>query len=108
MTTAARCDAPDLTGAVGEPEVAVRTGRDRKGLADVVWSAQIANSVIVPSGVIRPIWPAFHSVNQRLPSGPAAIPEGWLFFVGVANSVISPAVVMRPILSLFCSVNQSA
>ncbi len=42
-----------------------------------------------PPGVIRPILPAASSVNQRLPSGPAAMPTGWLPAVGTVNSVIT-------------------
>ena len=47
---------------------------------------------------MRPICPAAYSVNQRLPSGPAAM--SLRLRVGVmpaVNSVIAPAVVMRPI-----------
>ena len=47
------------------------------------------NSVIEPAGVIRPILPEANSVNQTLPSGPAAIPTGWLAAVGTANSAIT-------------------
>ena len=46
------------------------------------------------------------SVNQRLPPGPAAMPNGPLFAVGVAYSVMAPAVVTRPILPTLSSVNQ--
>ena len=48
--------------------------------------------------VMRPIWLPLDSVNQRLPSGPAAIPKGSPLAVGIANSVMTPAVVIRPIL----------
>jgi hypothetical protein len=42
----------------------------------------IANSVMSPVGVIRPIRPGFSiSVNHRLPSRPAAIRLGLLFGV---------------------------
>ena len=55
--------------------------------------------MICPAGVMRPISVARLSANQRLPSGPAVIPEGsgrsWLR----GNSVICPAGVMRPILA---------
>src|SRR5579871_678828 len=37
-----------------------------------------ANSVIVPVGVMRAMRLVTHSVNQRLPSGPNAMPRGWL------------------------------
>ena len=63
---------------------------------------------ITPAVVIRPIW-LVASVNQRFPSGPAAIAPGpWaLVVVWGANSLITPVVVMRPIL-LPDSVNQRA
>src|SRR4051794_18185639 len=62
------------------------------------------DSVIVPAVVIRPIFAPLDSVNQRFPSGPAAIPGGWVAGV-TANSVIVPAVVIRPIFSPLDSVN---
>ena len=41
-------------------------------------------------GLISPIWlAAAPSVNQRLPSGPAAIPDGAMSAVGVGNSLIA-------------------
>src|ERR1700736_4011218 len=43
-----------------------------------------------------------------LPSGPRAIPVGWLLVVGMANSEIWPLIVMRPIWLALFSVNQSA
>jgi len=58
----------------------------------------MANSVMVPAVVIRPILLAPNSVNQRAPSGPAVMPTGKLLAVGRANSVMTPAVVIRPIL----------
>ncbi len=63
------------------------------------------NSVIVPAGVMRPIWSLSDSVNHRLPSGPAVIPEGKLAAVGMRNSVIVPAGVMRPMRFASDSVN---
>ena len=48
--------------------------------------------------MIRPILLPPNSVNQRLPSGPAAMPAGSLLAVGTVNSVMTPAVVIRPIL----------
>src|SRR4030095_6398112 len=55
--------------------------------------------VVGPVG-IRPTCPKKRnkpcSVNQRLPSGPAAIPIG--LSVGRENSVMTPAGVIRPIL----------
>ncbi len=62
--------------------------------------------MITPSVVIFPILFPSVSVNQRLPSGPVAMPSGWPGAVGIGNSVITPAVVMRPILLPSCSVNQ--
>jgi hypothetical protein len=50
----------------------------------------IVNSVITPAVVIRPMLLAF-SVNQRLPSGPAAMLPDPLLGTGVANSVMTPA-----------------
>src|SRR2546421_107237 len=51
-----------------------------------------ANSVILPVGVMRPIWlsESEPSVNQRLPSGPTVMPPGPLLVVGKANSVMLP------------------
>ena len=37
-------------------------------------------------GLIIPILPAFHSVNQRLPSGPAVMPYSPELAVGMVNS----------------------
>ncbi len=48
------------------------------------------NSVIVPSGVMRPIWLTSVSENQTLPSGPSWMPSGPAFGVGSGNSVNSP------------------
>ena len=62
-------------------------------------------SVIVPEVVILPILFAVdRSVNQRLPSGPAAMPSG-LLSAGSAYSVIVPEVVILPILFVPYSVN---
>src|SRR6267378_434645 len=75
----------------------------------------IGNSVITPAVVILPtllppIGPTVpsaipSSVNQRLPSGPAAIPYGKLLLVGMGYSVTAPAVVIFPILPPPYSVN---
>ncbi len=54
--------------------------------------------MIVPSGVILPIWVADPSENQRLPSGPAVMFQGLLAAVGMGNSVTTPARVIRPTL----------
>jgi hypothetical protein len=66
----------------------------------------IANSVVVPAVVIRPILLANCSVNQRLPSGPTAMPHGPLWGVGTGNSMMAPVGVIRPILAAEYSVNQ--
>src|SRR4051794_31391340 len=61
-------------------------------------SGWTGNSLIVPAGVIRPIRavpPSSVSVNQALPSGPAAIAPGPAPGLGVGNSVTRPSVVMR-------------
>src|SRR5947209_16081124 len=68
----------------------------------------VENSVIEPLGVIRPIAlvVTLCSVNQRLPSGPAAMNTGERPG-SVENSVIDPFGVIRPIaLVLPRSVNQ--
>ena len=72
---AGRGDPPDPVAVeLGEPEVAVRAGGDAVRAAPAVMPA--VNSVTVPAGVIRPIRSPSNSVNQRLPSGPAAMPFG--------------------------------
>ncbi len=63
------------------------------------------NSVMTPALVIRPILLALLSVNQRLPSDPAAMAFGPLA-APIENSVMTPAVVIRPILLPLLSVNQ--
>src|SRR6478736_1723362 len=55
---------------------------------------------------MRPILLPANSVNQRLLSGPTAMPVGLLAAVGTPNSVMTPAGVMRPIALAVCSVNQ--
>ena len=55
-------------------------------------------------GLIIPIWLAPASVNQRLPSGPAVIPEGDASAVGSGNSVMAWVVgliipILLPIVS---------
>src|SRR4051812_22009593 len=66
----------------------------------------MANSVITPAGVIRPILLAWLSENQRLPSGPSVIRAGWLLAVGTVNSVtVPPGKFNLPILFADCSVN---
>ncbi len=50
------------------------------------------NSVTTPVGVIRPIRLPTYSVNHRLPSGPAVMPQGCAPAVMPAlNSVTTPA-----------------
>src|SRR4051794_24856206 len=45
----------------------------------------------------RPIWSAWASANQMLPSGPGVIPHGWdPGEMPFANSVITPAGVTLP------------
>ena len=52
------------------------------------------NSVIAPvAGLMRPIRPgSARSVNQRLPSAPAAMSVGWLLKSAMGNSVMAPSV----------------
>ena len=64
------------------------------------------NSVILPSGVMRPIWLTSVSENQTLPSGPSRMPSGPAFGVGSWNSVTSPCGVMRPTWCAVFSQNQ--
>src|SRR5437763_968384 len=47
----------------------------------------MANWLIMPAGVIRPIWLTMSSVNQRLPSGPDVIPLGKASGVGKGDSL---------------------
>src|SRR6478672_7263435 len=49
---------------------------------------------------------ALDSVNQRLPSGPGAMPSAPLLAVGMAYSVTTPEVVTLATLFAPCSVNQ--
>lgn len=69
---------------------------------------EVANSLNVPSVVIRPTLSPWTSTNQSAPSGPAAIATGTLSGVGPSNDVIAPSVVIRPILFACVSSNQSA
>src|SRR5256885_787083 len=57
----------------------------------------MGNSVKAPDVVTLPTLFTVPSVNQRFPSGPAAIPEGKLSAVGIAYSVKTPDVVTFPI-----------
>ncbi len=69
------------------------------------------NVLMLPAVVMRPMTfaPKNGSVNQRAPSGPAAISAGPLpGGVGTENSVMRPAVVIRPILLVRASVNHIA
>src|SRR5438445_205825 len=65
----------------------------------------MGNSVIMPPGVIRPIWLTTTSVNPRLPSEPAAMLVGEGLPLGRAYSTIAPVRVIRPICLPICSVN---
>src|SRR5262249_9014994 len=65
----------------------------------------MANSVIAPAVLMRPIRSPAISVNHKAPSGPGAIPPG-LPPEGSANSAGLPPGVKRPILLLLTSVNQ--
>src|SRR6516165_6739359 len=56
--------------------------------------------------MIRPTLLPASSVNQRLPSTPAAMPKGMLLWVGMGYSVTAPAGVTRPTLLPANSVNQ--
>ena len=73
----------------------------------------MANSVMAPDGVIRPILLPVNSVNHNALSGPLVIPKGTLPAVGTGYSlsVIGSEVVSRPIFGVGLpnsSVNQSA
>jgi len=61
---------------------------------------------MVPNGEMQPILLPSASVNQRLPSGPAAMLLGLLDEVGSESSVMTPDSVLRPILLPSASVNQ--
>src|SRR5438093_7741673 len=56
------------------------------------------NAAHATPGAILAILLPSPSVNHRVQSGPAAIPNGTLPLVGAGNSVITPAGVIRPIL----------
>src|SRR5947208_17094487 len=66
------------------------------------------NSSILPAGVIRPILFPPSSVNQRLPSRPAAIALGTRLAVGMENSVPAPVGVIAPIWFPPSSVSERA
>src|SRR5205085_2904826 len=66
-----------------------------------------ANLLKVPVVETLPIALLACAVNQRLPSGPAAIPTGSSRAAGTVNSLNVPLVVIRPILLVPDSVNQS-
>jgi hypothetical protein len=63
---------------------------------------------MVPDVVIFPILCPLFSVNQRFPSGPAAMAKGELEGVGIGNSEKAPATVRRPTLFALLSMNQIA
>ena len=79
-----------------EPQIAVRTGRDAVGKrAGADAGAELGDDA---GGGDPPDAVAVDSVNQRLPSGPAAIAVRMRVGVMPAlNSVTTPAVVIRPI-----------
>src|SRR3954468_19150534 len=56
--------------------------------------AGMSNSVITPSRVTRPSFPAF--VNQTLRSGPTAMLMGDPFVLGIGYSVMAPSIVILP------------
>src|SRR5262245_28658421 len=62
--------------------------------------------MVVPVGVMLPIWLPSESVNQRLPSGPAVISKDVVKLMGSWNSVKAPDGVICPILPGPDSVNQ--
>ena len=64
--------------------------------------------LMTPAVEMRPILLALSSVNQMLPSGPAAMPNGVLLATGRTNSVMVPFVAIRPILLPAASANHSA
>ena len=69
----------------------------------------MANWVMTPAVVIRPILLPESSANHSAPSGPAAMPKGPLLAVGRLNSLVTtPSGVIRPILLPLYSVNHSA
>ena len=53
----------------------------------MLFGVGIGNSVIVPSGVIRPMRLPVCSENHMLPSDPSAMIRGELFGLGSGNSV---------------------
>src|ERR1700692_2589256 len=76
----------------------------------VVRREAVPGSVVVGTQrVTARDWPTFSpesSPNQRLPSGPFAMPSGKLDDDGSGNSVITPDGVIRPIFPLRPSANQ--
>src|SRR5947207_2363848 len=79
-----------------------------------IWSGEtgcpqhggMANSVICPPVVMRPIWSAYCSANQNAPSGPSVIPARPASGVGTLNSVKPTPGTRWPMTFLPHSVNQ--
>ncbi|MGO9000080.1 MAG: hypothetical protein ACLQVI_42680 [Polyangiaceae bacterium] len=71
-------------------------------------SAPTGNSVMSPHGEIRPMSLPPNEVNQRLPSGPTAMPWGCSSF-GIAYSIGTAPGVVAIFATLFapCSTNQT-
>src|SRR5207245_441378 len=61
-------------------------------------SALMGKVVMAPAGVMRPTSLLWKSMNQRLPSGPAVMPDGAAYGADSTNSVTAPPGVIRPIL----------
>ena len=79
---------------LGEPEVAIRAGRDSRGLPGS-GDGELGDDA---GRVIRPIWLSALSGNQRFPSAPLRCPRVAVGR-GIANWVIIPVGVIRPIFS---------
>ena len=96
---ALRCNFPDHVGSgFGKPEVAVGPAAIPSTNAGLP-GGTLGTSYVVdePLVVIFVIVPAEFSVNQRLPSGPAAMP--YPTYTKTAYSVNEPLVVIFPIPS---------
>src|SRR5262245_35879926 len=64
-------------------------------------------STVAACGMATAMLLLMYSVNHSLPSGPAAMPNGWLAGLGTGNSSNEPDVVTRPIWFALYSVNHS-
>ena len=79
---------PARVRGLGEPEVAVGSGRDGARLAARREArAELGDSAV---GVMRPMKAGDRLTNQRLPSGPAVMSQGSLGVRPASNSVTSP------------------